>query len=191
MAEIKEINEKKRKDDDFILSRAAGNRQPLIPDLKFDYHEPDVNEDLYQIIKYSADEMCPTMEQSDKIMRLWTAFIEPIFGVPSRSHDAEDTEEVSKGKSIKVENNSSCAPFKRGASVDKEGHKCFPNDRTRMGKGVSSLRAEENVSVASVTDDTKTEKSASADRKSDVTVAVSSQQGWFQFFAWLFIVLYV
>ncbi|MCO5610178.1 hypothetical protein L7F22_064414 [Adiantum nelumboides] len=101
LAEIKEINERKQKDDDFILSIAAGNRRSLIPDLRFEYPEPDVNEDLYQIIKHSADEMCSTMEQSDKIMRLWTAFFEPIFGVPSRSHGAEDTEEVSKGKPTK------------------------------------------------------------------------------------------
>jgi hypothetical protein len=178
LGEIKEINEKKRKDDDFILSRAAGNRQPLVPDLKFDYQEPDVNEDLYQIIKHSADEMCSTMEQSDKIMRLWTAFLEPMFGVPSRSHDAEDTEEVSKGHSVKVESGN-CDPSIRSACTDKERDKFFPCDVTRVEKGVSSLMAEGNALMASVTDDTRTLKSASTDHKSDVTVAVSSQQGWF------------
>ena len=181
MAEIKEINEKKRKDDEFILSKAAGNRQPLIPDLKFDYHEPDVNEDLYQIIKHSADEMCSTMEQSDKIMRLWTAFIEPIFGVPSRSHDAEDTEEVSKGKSMKV-GNDSLATSKRGLTLDKEIYKPVTNDLVRREKGSSSnggvFRAEENASVTSVTDEMKTDKSASVSNKNDAMLPIKSQQGW-------------
>eukprot|EP01018_Ginkgo_biloba_P002349 Gb_35988 [translate_table: standard] len=98
LAEIKEINEKKRKEDDVLLAVAAGNRRPIIPNLQFEYADPDINEDLYQIIKYSCDEVCTTMEQLDKVMRIWTTFLEPMLGGPQRSHGAEDTEEVVKVK---------------------------------------------------------------------------------------------
>ncbi|GAV75319.1 PAH domain-containing protein/Sin3_corepress domain-containing protein [Cephalotus follicularis] len=97
LAEIKEISEKKRKEDDVLLAIAAGNRRPIIPNLEFQYPDPDIHDDLYQLIKYSCGEMCTT-EQLDKIMKIWTSFLEPIFGVPSRPQGAEDTEDVVQAK---------------------------------------------------------------------------------------------
>lgn len=102
LAEIKEINEKKRKEDDVLLAIAAGNRRPIIPNLQFEYPDSDIHEDLYQIIKYSCDEVCTTTDQFDKVMRIWTSFLEPILGVPLRPHGAEDTEEAVKVKNSVV-----------------------------------------------------------------------------------------
>ncbi|XP_026443607.1 paired amphipathic helix protein Sin3-like 4 isoform X1 [Papaver somniferum] len=98
IAEIKEINEKKHKEDDVLLAIAAGNRRPIIPNLEFEYSDPDVHEDLYQLIKYSCGEVCSSTEQLDKVMRLWTTFLEPMMGVPSRPLGAEDTEDVVKDR---------------------------------------------------------------------------------------------
>lgn len=98
LAEIKEINEKKRKEDDVLLAVAAGNRRSIVPDIEFEYSYPDIHEDLYQIIKYSCGEVCTTTEQLDKVMRVWTTFLEPIFGVPPRSQGGDDNEEVVKAK---------------------------------------------------------------------------------------------
>ncbi|CAN1816987.1 Paired amphipathic helix protein Sin3-like 4 [Linum perenne] len=97
LAEIKEISEKKRKEDDMLLAFAAGNRHPIIPNLEFEYPDPDVHEDLYQLIKYSCGEVCTT-EQLDKVMKIWTTFLEPMLGVPSRPNGAEDTEDVVNAK---------------------------------------------------------------------------------------------
>ncbi|KAH7445038.1 hypothetical protein KP509_02G103500 [Ceratopteris richardii] len=102
---IKKITEKKQKDDGSILSIAAGDRKLLNSDFGFEYPEPDVNDNLYELIK--LDEMCSSMEISDKVMHLWTAFSEPISGMPSRSHSAEDAEEVSKGKSAEPQDTGS------------------------------------------------------------------------------------
>ncbi|KAJ4974388.1 hypothetical protein NE237_007562 [Protea cynaroides] len=102
LAEVKEINEKKRKEDDVLLAIAAGNRQPIIPNLEFEYSDPEIHEDLYQLVKYSCGEVCTTTEQLDKVMRIWTTFLEPILGVPSRPHGAEDTEDVVKAKNQAV-----------------------------------------------------------------------------------------
>ncbi|KAK8655383.1 hypothetical protein V6N13_107963 [Hibiscus sabdariffa] len=105
LAEIKEISEKKRKEDDVLLAIAAGNRRPIIANLKFEYPDPEIHEDLYQLIKYSCGEMCST-EQLDKVIKIWTTFLEPMLGVPSRPQGAEDTEDVVKVKNNNVKSGS-------------------------------------------------------------------------------------
>ncbi|CAH8297642.1 unnamed protein product [Eruca vesicaria subsp. sativa] len=95
LAEIKEISEKKRAEDDALLALAAGNRRTLCSNMSFDYPDPDLHEDLYQLIKYSCGEMCST-EQLDKVMKVWTEFLEPMFDVPSHPQGAEDREDAVK-----------------------------------------------------------------------------------------------
>ncbi|OIW10525.1 hypothetical protein TanjilG_15897 [Lupinus angustifolius] len=99
LAEIKEISEKKHKDDDILLSIVSGNRRGILPNLGVEY--PDIHEDLYQLIKYSCGEICTT-EQVDKVMKIWTTFLEPMLCVPSRPSGAEDTEDAVKAKSNSV-----------------------------------------------------------------------------------------
>ncbi|XP_010471006.1 PREDICTED: paired amphipathic helix protein Sin3-like 4 [Camelina sativa] len=95
LAEIKEISEKNRTEDDALLALAAGNRRTISSNMSFDYQDPDLHEDLYQLIKYSCGEMCST-EQLDKVMKVWTEFLEPLFGVPSRPQGAEDRQDAVK-----------------------------------------------------------------------------------------------
>ncbi|KEH19930.1 paired amphipathic helix protein Sin3-like 3 isoform X2 [Medicago truncatula] len=97
LGEIKEISEQKRKVDDVLLAIAAGNRRPILPNLEFEYPDPEIQEDLYQLIKYSCGEVCST-EQLDKVMKIWTTFLEPMLGVPSRLRVPEDTEDAVKAK---------------------------------------------------------------------------------------------
>ncbi|XP_060193680.1 paired amphipathic helix protein Sin3-like 2 isoform X1 [Lycium barbarum] len=92
LAEIKEIKEKKQKDDGTILSLSAGSRHPITPNLEFDYADSELHEDLYKLIKYSCEEVCSSKEQLDKVLRLWTNFLEPVLGVPCRPDDSEATE---------------------------------------------------------------------------------------------------
>lgn len=96
LAEIKEISEKKRKEDDVLLAFAAGNRRPILPNLEYEYLDPEIHEDLYQLIKFSCGEV--TEQQSDKVMKIWTTFFEPMLGVSSRPQGAEDTEDAVKAK---------------------------------------------------------------------------------------------
>lgn len=99
LAEIKEISENKCKEDDVLLSVAAGNGQPIITHLEFEYPDSDIHEDLYQIIMYSCREVC-TREQLDKVMRIWTTFLEPIFGVPRQPQGEVDGADVVKAKNL-------------------------------------------------------------------------------------------
>ncbi|KAF0898962.1 hypothetical protein E2562_012660 [Oryza meyeriana var. granulata] len=94
LTEIKEINEKKRKEDDVLLAIAAGNRRPIVPNMSFDYVDSNIHEDMYKIIKYSCGEVCSSSDQLDKVMRIWTTFLEPILGVQPRTHGAEDADAV-------------------------------------------------------------------------------------------------
>ncbi|KAL4362985.1 hypothetical protein GQ457_04G006650 [Hibiscus cannabinus] len=114
LAEIKEISEKKRKEDDVLLAIAAGNRRPIIANLKFEYPDPEIHEDLYQLIKYSCGEMCST-EQLDKVIKIWTTFLEPMLGVPSRPQGAEDTEDVVKAKNNNVKSGSASVGESEGS----------------------------------------------------------------------------
>ena len=122
LVEIKEISENKRKEDDVLLAFAAGNRRPIIPNLEFEYPDTDIHEDLYQLIKYSCGEVC-TSEQLDKVMKIWTTFLEPMLGVPSRPQGAEDTEDVVKAKNQSSKSGESeGSPSGAGAAVTNSKH---------------------------------------------------------------------
>ncbi|KAI3793967.1 hypothetical protein L1987_36591 [Smallanthus sonchifolius] len=94
LTEIKEIKEKSQKDDDVLLSIAAGNRHSIMPNLEFEFTDIDIHEDLFKLIKYSCEEICTTKEQLNKVMELWTTFLEPVLGVPSRPHNSDNVEDV-------------------------------------------------------------------------------------------------
>jgi len=93
VAEIKEIKENMQKEDDMLLAVAAGNKRPLVPHLEYEYPDTDIHEDLYKLMKYSCEEVC-SKGQLNKIMKLWTTFLEPMLRVTSRSHVAEGVEDV-------------------------------------------------------------------------------------------------
>ncbi|XP_020097203.1 paired amphipathic helix protein Sin3-like 4 [Ananas comosus] len=126
LAEIKEINEKKRKEDDVLLAIAAGNRRPLLPNMEFEYPDSEIHEDLYQIIKYSCGEVCTSSDQLEKVMKVWTTFLEPILGVPPRHHGVEDTEDKTKPKS-----HSSKTGVSNGGVADKKSN----GDESRVVSG--------------------------------------------------------
>lgn len=97
LSEIKEISEKKHKEEDVLLTITAENKRPIIPNLEFDYPDQDIHEDLYHLIKYSCREICNT-DQCDKAMKIWTTFLEPMLGIPSRPQGAEDSKEIIRQK---------------------------------------------------------------------------------------------
>lgn len=94
MAEIKEVKETKQKEDEFLLSVAAGSRQFIGPHLEYEYSDISIHEDLYKLVQYSCEEICSTKEQLNKVMKLYSTFLEPILGIPSHVHCSKDTEDV-------------------------------------------------------------------------------------------------
>ena len=98
MAEIKELKEKKQIEDDILLAVAAGNRQSIVPHLEYEYLDISIHEDLYKLVEYSTEELSSTKEQLNKTMRLYTTFLEPMLGIPSRPHGSGDDEDVDKRK---------------------------------------------------------------------------------------------
>ncbi|XP_022150309.1 paired amphipathic helix protein Sin3-like 4 isoform X2 [Momordica charantia] len=101
LSEIKEISEKKQKEEDVLLTIAVENKRPIIPNLEFDYPDQDIHEDLYHLIKYACREIC-TGDQSDKVMKIWTTFLEPMLGIPSRSQGAEDSKDIMREKNCAI-----------------------------------------------------------------------------------------
>ncbi|XP_008787938.2 paired amphipathic helix protein Sin3-like 4 isoform X1 [Phoenix dactylifera] len=152
LSEIKEINEKKRKEDDVLLAIAAGNRRPIVPNMEFEYVDSDIHEDLYQIIKYSCGEVCASSDQLDKVMRIWTSFLEPMLGVQPRPQGAEDTGDVVKPKTRAVKNSmanvgeSNSSPGTDGAAAAKQsnGDESVPPEqavscRVRLANGDAAV----------------------------------------------------
>lgn len=98
MAEIKELKEEKQNEDDALLAIAAGNRRFVNPNLKFEYADVSIHDDLYKLVQYSCEEVCTSNEQLNKVMRFWTTFLEPLLGVASRVDNTEGAEYVAKAR---------------------------------------------------------------------------------------------
>lgn len=94
VGEIKEIKEQKQKEDDFLLTVVAGNKQFIGPHLEYEYLDLSIHEDLCKLVEYSCDEICSTKEQFNKVMKLYTTFFEPFLGVPSQPQCLKVTEDV-------------------------------------------------------------------------------------------------
>ncbi|XP_062206253.1 paired amphipathic helix protein Sin3-like 4 [Phragmites australis] len=146
LTEIKEINEKKRKEDDVLLAIAAGNRRPIVPNMSFEYIDSKIHEDLHKIIKYSCGEICNSSDQLDKVMRIWTTFLEPILGVQPRIHGAEDLDLVKPKSRTTKSGLASVAESNTGAGVvAKQGHgdesvlhEQGPSSRSRLVNGIAA-----------------------------------------------------
>ncbi|KAL9246447.1 hypothetical protein vseg_019981 [Gypsophila vaccaria] len=136
LAEVKEISEQKCQEDDSLLAIAAGNRRSIIPHMEFDYPDIELHEDLYQLMKYSCGEVCTT-EQLDKVMKIWTTFLEPLLGVPARGQVGEKPEDVLRIKNEaaksgglahadSAESPSVCATTIKHSSTSRNGDDCGP-----------------------------------------------------------------
>ncbi|XP_024381894.1 paired amphipathic helix protein Sin3-like 3 isoform X2 [Physcomitrium patens] len=99
LGEIKEVNEKGRREGDAMLAIAAGNRRPLLPDLRYEFSDLSIHGDMYQIIKYSSEEISNSPDHTEKTMQMWRMFLDPMLGLWSRSEGVEDMEKGVKGRS--------------------------------------------------------------------------------------------
>ncbi|PWA46416.1 histone deacetylase interacting domain, Sin3 [Artemisia annua] len=100
VAEIKEIKESSQKDEDLLHSIASGSRHYIMPNLEFEFTDDDIHEDTFKLIKYSCEEICTSKEQLNKILNLWTTFLEPMLGVPSQPSNSGKVEDVGSTKNI-------------------------------------------------------------------------------------------
>ncbi|CAN8305638.1 unnamed protein product [Cochlearia groenlandica] len=94
---VEEILNERYHQDDLLQAVVVRTVPSFTPDLEFRYCDSQIHEDLYLLIKYYCEETCTT-EQSDKVMNLWINFLEPMFGIISRSPCNQAMEVVSKFK---------------------------------------------------------------------------------------------
>lgn len=140
LAEINEINEKNWREDDTLLAIAGGNQSTSIPSIEFEYEDLDIHEDLYQIMKFSCGEVFSSEDQADKIMRVWTSFVESMLGIPSRSHCSEDSEADVKIKSY-IRKNSITTIIETSPNSGSDSAVC----NTKQTNAVSNC--DDNISV--------------------------------------------
>ncbi|MED6209113.1 hypothetical protein PIB30_051552 [Stylosanthes scabra] len=128
VTEIKEIKEKQQKEDDILQSIAAGSKQPLTPHLEFEYPDAGIHEDLYKLIRYSCEEIYSSRELMNKTMRLWCTFLEPMLGVPSRSHGTEKVEDRKAGPNVGNSNAGNGSPHGDSISINSRLPKSDKNE---------------------------------------------------------------
>lgn len=146
MTEIKEIKEKQQKEDDIVQTIAAGAKHPLIPHFEFDFSDAEIHEDLYKLVRYSCEEVFQSKELFNKIMRLWSTFLEPMLGVTSQSHETERAEDRKAGHNAR----SSVAPNVGGdGSPNRESNSRLPkSDKNEVDGRVAEVKNGHRTSVA-------------------------------------------
>ncbi|XP_028775290.1 paired amphipathic helix protein Sin3-like 2 [Neltuma alba] len=83
VAEIKEIKEKQQKQE-WPQVTAADKLSP-IPHIQFEFSDVGIHEDLYKLVCYACKVIIANKGLLNKMLRVWTTFLEPMLGVPSRS----------------------------------------------------------------------------------------------------------
>lgn len=94
LAEIKEISDEKSKNEN-IYQHFSMKRQNRTPHQEFKYHDSDVHEDIHNLMKYYIPQNS-TPEQFNKVMKIWTTFVEPMLNVPPRPQSINGSQEVAK-----------------------------------------------------------------------------------------------
>lgn len=157
VADIKDINERKRREDDVLYAIAAGNQRPIIPNMEFEFANSDVHEDLYKIIKYSCGEVFASLDLVGRVMRIWTTLLEPMLGISPRPHD---TIEYSVKAKKHREKCTIAFPAEGDGSLGADcvtGHIKKPH---HVCNGIENISLEENVSY-----NARLEKSDFIDKK--------------------------
>ncbi|KAK9865821.1 hypothetical protein WJX84_003538 [Apatococcus fuscideae] len=87
LAEIRELGEKFKVQDD--VPEALGATYPfsarLRPFLTLDCTDRDVHNDVYKVIKHWVG----TTDSADKLLDIWTSFVETFFGLPQRPKEEQ------------------------------------------------------------------------------------------------------
>ncbi|XP_078148844.1 paired amphipathic helix protein Sin3-like 3 isoform X2 [Carex rostrata] len=149
LAEIKENSEKQRKDAEILQSISAWRNRSLQPDMSFAFTDQEIHSDLYKIIKYSCGEVCTSADQAEKVMRIWTTFLESMLGVQPRGQGGDDKEAVVKpsgtkgrGKSgiaILAENNGGAALIEGKSKGENMSHDTVGNGSHVHGRGSAEV----------------------------------------------------
>ncbi|GAB2241729.1 hypothetical protein Droror1_Dr00018504 [Drosera rotundifolia] len=101
LAEIKDVCDQMGKEEDAFLAVAAGNRRPCKPHMVFEYGDQEIHKDLYEFVKCYCIKYVP--EHLDKVMKVWTSFLEPVLGISDRLQAMEDMEQMkAKNKNVKI-----------------------------------------------------------------------------------------
>ncbi|XP_018439632.1 paired amphipathic helix protein Sin3-like 6 isoform X2 [Raphanus sativus] len=138
VAEIKDISEKKHQED--LLQAISVRTIPsFTPDLEFNYCDTQIHEELYLLIKYYCEELCAT-EQADRVMKLWTTFLEPMFGILSRNQGNLAMDE--KLKSNNEELHDASVAVKDSASGSNRKH---PRSQEKLKKNKPAVQGSSPV----------------------------------------------
>lgn len=97
-----------------LLKSVTGNRY-ISSIMVFEYADRETHDVLHKIMEYYCGECCNSKDEMDNTMRIWTTFLEPMFGVFTWLQDTESVKEKAQ--------NSTSVPISAhmGASVGAKG----------------------------------------------------------------------
>ncbi|XP_076901837.1 paired amphipathic helix protein Sin3-like 2 [Bidens hawaiensis] len=181
VTEIKDIKEKNQKDKDLLLSVAAGSRHYVMPNYEFEFTDNDIHQDMLKLVKYSCDEMCTSKEQLNKVLRLWTTFLEPMLFAPS-SHNSDSAKDadVSTSGHVACNGDQTGLPDQVDSSKNSlvNGDALTQEDGIKMSISPSEVEKEEGeLSPNNDSDEvniTATKHSGDADDEDSVNVSVGA-----------------
>ncbi|KAG6499958.1 hypothetical protein ZIOFF_039772 [Zingiber officinale] len=88
--EYRQINE--RMEDNLLLESVTGNGHSS-PTMVFEYADREIHDVLHKIMEFYCGNYYNSKEEMDNVMRIWTTFLEPIFGVLTWLKDTESSKE--------------------------------------------------------------------------------------------------
>ncbi|KAG6496064.1 hypothetical protein ZIOFF_043912 [Zingiber officinale] len=88
--EYRQINE--RMEDNLLLESSTGNGH-CSPTMVFEYADREIHDVLHKIMEFYCGNYYNSKEEMDNVMRIWTTFLEPIFGVLTWLKDTESSKE--------------------------------------------------------------------------------------------------
>ncbi|XP_074562479.1 paired amphipathic helix protein Sin3-like 4 [Curcuma longa] len=88
--EYRQVNE--RMEDNMLLKSVTGNGH-ISPTMVFEYADREIHDVLHKIMEFYCGKYCSSKEEMDNVMRIWTTFLEPIFGVLTWLKDTESSKE--------------------------------------------------------------------------------------------------
>ncbi|KAI3726063.1 hypothetical protein L1987_65860 [Smallanthus sonchifolius] len=134
VAEIKEIKGKSQKDEDLLHSISAGSRHSISPNLEFEYADSDIHEDAFKLIKYSCEEICTSKEQLNKVLNLWSTFLEPMLGVPSQPSNSHGSTKNIGTCAVQESDNGTMNPIPPKPACN--GDQCRSPDKEHSRKNI-------------------------------------------------------
>ncbi|KAL0385641.1 UNVERIFIED_CONTAM: Paired amphipathic helix protein Sin3-like 3 [Sesamum radiatum] len=170
LSEIREMSEKNLNEMKWSSVLVLDINSPLDLICNLKYPDPEIQEDLYQLMKYSCGEVC-TPEQRDKVMKIWTTFIEQVL--------AKSVDDITEKNGSPVDEAAHCKTSDLSKARDERlptEHPC--SSRVRTAHGNCGVNADGSSGADNVASKSETLCSTPQNRHMQTDANMMSAKSW-------------